>query len=169
YSYLIYNGIGSAILLIVFSILFAKTGTTNIVELKEILTSVGAGGGMVVPSSLQFGLFLAIMIAFAIKLPVFPLHRWMVNVHIEAHPAVVMLHAGVLLKIGAYGIIRFGKGLFPEYFRDFATLIAILGVINLLYGAFLALIQTDFRKVLAYSSISHMGIVLMGLAALNAP
>lgn len=110
YSYLIYNGIGSAILLIVFSVLFAKTGTTNITELKEILASVGAGGGMVVPSSLQFGLFLAIMIAFAIKLPVFPLHRWMVNVHIEAHPAVVMLHAGVLLKIGAYGIIRFGQG-----------------------------------------------------------
>ena len=169
YSYLIYNGIGSAILLIVFSVLFAKTGTTNITELKEILTSVGAGGGMAVPNSLQFGLFLSIMIAFAIKLPVFPLHRWMVNVHIEAHPAVVMLHAGVLLKIGAYGIIRFGQGLFPEYFREFATLIAILGVINLLYGAFLALIQTDFRKVLAYSSISHMGIVLMGLAALNAP
>ncbi|ADY24499.1 NADH-quinone oxidoreductase subunit M [Bacillus paranthracis] len=169
YSYLIYNGIGSAILLIVFSVLFAKTGTTNITELKEILTSVGAGGGMAVPNSLQFGLFLSIMIAFAIKLPVFPLHRWMVNVHIEAHPAVVMLHAGVLLKIGAYGIIRFGQGLFPEYFREFATIIAILGVINLLYGAFLALIQTDFRKVLAYSSISHMGIVLMGLGALNAP
>lgn len=168
YSYLIYNGIGSAILLIVFSILFAKTGTTNILELKEILTNVGSGGATI-PSSLQFGLFLSIMIAFAIKLPVFPLHRWMVNVHIEAHPAVVMLHAGVLLKIGAYGMIRFGKGLFPEYFSEFATLIAILGVINLLYGAFLALIQTDFRKVLAYSSISHMGIVLMGLAALNAP
>ncbi|MBE5106856.1 NADH-quinone oxidoreductase subunit M [Bacillus thuringiensis] len=168
YSYLIYNGIGSAILLIVFSILFAKTGTTNIAELKEILTSVSTGG-LLVPSGLQFGLFLAIMIAFAIKLPIFPLHRWMVNVHIEAHPAVVMLHAGVLLKIGAYGIVRFGKGLFPEYFREFATILAILGVINLLYGAFLALIQTDFRKVLAYSSISHMGIVLMGLAALNAP
>lgn len=71
---------------------------------------------MAVSSSVQFGLFLAIMIAFAIKLPVFPLHRWMVNVHIEAHPAVVMLHAGVLLKIGAYGIVRFGKGLFPRIF-----------------------------------------------------
>ena len=134
YSYLIYNGIGSAILLIVFSILFAKTGTTNIVELKEILRSVNAEGALVIPGSLQLSVFIAIMIAFAIKLPVFPLHRWMVNVHIEAHPAVVMLHAGVLLKIGAYGIIRFGKGLFPEYFHDVATLIAILGVINLLYG-----------------------------------
>ncbi|KFM98611.1 NADH-quinone oxidoreductase subunit M [Bacillus clarus] len=168
YSYLIYNGIGSAILLIVFSILFAKVGTTNIAELKNILTGVDPAASNVVPSSLQLGLFVALMIAFAIKLPVFPLHRWMVNVHVEAHPAVVMLHAGVLLKIGAYGIIRFGKGLFPECFREFAMLLAILGVINLLYGAFLALIQTDFRKVLAYSSISHMGIVLMGLAALNA-
>ena len=84
YSYLIYNGIGSAILLIVFSILFAKTGTTNIVELKEILRSVNAEGALVIPSSLQLSVFIAIMIAFAIKLPVFPLHRWMVNVHRSA-------------------------------------------------------------------------------------
>ncbi|KEK25469.1 NADH-quinone oxidoreductase subunit M [Bacillus gaemokensis] len=167
YSYLIYNGIGSAILLIVFSILFAKTGTTNFVELKNILTGAETTLLSGVSNSLQIGLFIALMIAFAIKLPIFPLHRWMVNVHVEAHPAVVMLHAGVLLKIGAYGIVRFGKGLFPEQFQNFALVLAILGVINLLYGAFLALIQTDFRKVLAYSSISHMGIVLMGLAALN--
>ncbi|WP_459501980.1 NADH-quinone oxidoreductase subunit M [Bacillus sp. C1] len=168
YSYLIYNGIGSAILLIVFTILFAKTGTTNITALRDILngTQISLLGD--ISGALQLSLFIALMMAFAIKLPVFPLHRWMVNVHVEAHPAVVMLHAGVLLKIGAYGIIRFGKGLFPEQFQDFATLIAILGVINLLYGAFLAIIQTDFRKMLAYSSISHMGIVLMGLGALNA-
>ena len=84
YSYLIYNGIGSAILLIIFSILFAKTGTTNIVELKEILRSVNAEGALVIPGSLQLSVFIAIMIAFAIKLPVFPLHRWMVNVHRSA-------------------------------------------------------------------------------------
>ncbi|PEA54460.1 NADH-quinone oxidoreductase subunit M [Bacillus pseudomycoides] len=168
YSYLIYNGIGSAILLIAFTILFARAGTTNIAELQAVLagkemTTVGE-----LSNSLQFGLFLAIMIAFMIKLPVFPLHRWMVNVHVEAHPAVVMLHAGVLLKIGAYGIVRFGMGLFPEQFEKFAVFLGVLGVINLLYGALLALVQTDFRKVLAYSSISHMGIVLIGLAALNA-
>ena len=167
YSYLIYNGIGSAILLIAFSILFARAGTTNIAELQVVLagkemTTVGE-----LSNSLQLGLFLAIMIAFMIKLPVFPLHRWMVNVHVEAHPAVVMLHAGVLLKIGAYGIVRFGMGLFPEQFEKFAVFLGVLGVINLLYGALLALVQTDFRKVLAYSSISHMGIVLIGLAALN--
>ncbi|WP_440602853.1 NADH-quinone oxidoreductase subunit M [Bacillus sp. GB_SG_008] len=167
YSYLIYNGIGSAILLIAFSILFARAGTTNIAELQAVLagkemTTVGE-----LSDSLQLGLFLAIMVAFMIKLPVFPLHRWMVNVHVQAHPAIVMLHAGVLLKIGAYGIVRFGIGLFPAQFEKFAFILGILGVINLLYGALLAFVQTDFRKVLAYSSISHMGIVLIGLAALN--
>ncbi|MFD0767719.1 NADH-quinone oxidoreductase subunit M [Bacillus sp. CGMCC 1.60114] len=168
YSYLIYNGIGSAILLIAFSILFARAGTTNIAELQAVLV----GGKMTtvgpISDSLQLGLFLAIMVAFMIKLPVFPLHRWMVNVHVQAHPATVMLHAGVLLKIGAYGIVRFGMWLFPEQFEKFAVVLGVLGVINLLYGAILALVQTDFRKVLAYSSISHMGIVLIGLAALNA-
>ncbi|MFD3446661.1 NADH-quinone oxidoreductase subunit M [Microbacteriaceae bacterium 4G12] len=165
YSYLIYNGIGSAILLIVFSILFAKTGTTNIDLLVDALNGNNVFGP--IPESLKFSLFLGIFIAFGIKLPIFPLHRWMVNVHVQAPPAVVMLHAGVLLKIGAYGLVRFGINLFPQQFEKIATFIAILGVINLLYGAFLALIQTDFRKVLAYSSISHMGIVLIGLAALN--
>ena len=118
-SYLIYNGIGSAILLIVFSILFAKTGTTNIVELKEILRSVNAEGALVIPSSLRLSVFIAIMIAFAIKLPVFPLHRWMVNVHIEAHPAVVMLHAGVLLKIERTVLFASGKG----YSRNIFTML----------------------------------------------
>lgn len=168
YSYLIYNGIGSAILLIAFSILFARAGTTSIAELQDVLAGKEMTTAGELSNSLQFGLFLAIMIAFMIKLPVFPLHRWMVNVHTEAHPAVVMLHAGVLLKIGAYGIVRFGMGFFPEQFEKFAMFLGILGVINLLYGALLALVQTDFRKVLAYSSISHMGIVLIGLAALNA-
>ncbi|MFX3624872.1 MAG: NADH-quinone oxidoreductase subunit M [Ectobacillus sp.] len=166
YSYLVYNGIGSAILLIAFSVIFGKTGTTDIEALQQILVS-GEGPLGPISDSLQFGLFLSILIAFGIKLPVFPLHRWMVNVHVQAPPAVVMLHAGVLLKIGAYGLVRFGLGFFPDEFEDMAALIAVLGVVNLLYGAFLALIQTDFRKVLAYSSISHMGIVLIGLAALN--
>ncbi|MBO9130048.1 NADH-quinone oxidoreductase subunit M [Bacillus sp. 165] len=167
YSFLIYNGIGSAILLIVFTILFARTGTANMEMLQDLLNDDQAHLFAPISESLRVGLFLALLVAFGIKLPIFPLHRWMVHVHVQAPPPVVMLHAGVLLKIGAYGMIRFGMGLFPEQFEKFAVLLAILGVINLLYGAFLALIQTDFRKVLAYSSISHMGIVLLGLASLN--
>lgn len=163
YSFLIYNGLGSAVLLIVIMILFAKTGTTNIELLKEI---VGDPSG---PLSADFklGLFIALLVAFGVKLPIFPLHSWMLRVHVQAPPSVVMIHSGILLKIGAYGLIRFGMGIFPKQFDKLATLIAILGVINLLYGAFLAFIQTDFKMVLAYSSISHMGIVLIGLAAMN--
>ncbi|MGG0888553.1 complex I subunit 4 family protein [Cytobacillus horneckiae] len=161
-SFLIYNGIGSAILLIVIMFLFAKIGTTNIEALMSILSNKA-----ILSESTKMTLLIALIIAFGVKLPIFPLHSWMVRVHVEAPPSIVMLHAGILLKIGAYGLIKFGIGFFPEQFQSLATWIAILGVINLLYGAFLALIQTDFKKVLAYSSISHMGIVLIGLGAIN--
>lgn len=164
YNFLIYNGLGSAILLIVIMVLFAKTGTTNIDHLQMI---VNAKGGPLNEAT-KMGLFIALLIAFGVKLPIFPLHSWMLKVHVQAPPSVVMIHSGILLKIGAYGLIRFGMGIFPHQFDKLAVLLAILGVINLLYGAFLAFIQTDFKMVLAYSSISHMGIVLIGLAAMNA-
>ncbi|MGP3609063.1 NADH-quinone oxidoreductase subunit M [Anoxybacteroides rupiense] len=169
YSYLIYNGIGSAILLLVILILFARTGTSNIALLKEMLHNPQAAAQMIAPIStdLRYGLLIALLVAFGVKLPIVPLHSWMLRVHVQAPPAIVMLHSGVLLKIGAFGLIRFGMGLFPEQFYRLAAVIALLGVINLLYGAFLAFVQEDFKMVLAYSSISHMGIVLIGLGALN--
>jgi NADH-quinone oxidoreductase subunit M len=161
YSFLIYNGLGSAILLIVIITLFAKTGTANLVALQEIIASD------TFPDSLALGLFVALLVAFGFKMPIVPLHSWMVRVHVQAPPAVVMIHAGILLKIGAYGLIRFNIGLFPDQAENFSVLLAVLGVINLLYGAFLALMQSDFKMVLAYSSVSHMGIVLIGLGSLN--
>ena len=161
YSFLIYNGLGSAILLIVIITLFAKTGTANLVALQEIIASD------TFPDSLALGLFVALLVAFGFKMPIVPLHSWMVRVHVQAPPAVVMIHAGILLKIGAYGLIRFNIGLFPDQAENFSVLLAVLGVINLLYGAFLALVQSDFKMVLAYSSVSHMGIVLIGLGSLN--
>ena len=169
YSYLLYNGIGSAILLIAIIVLFARTGTSNVELVKEMLHNPAVEAQLVAPISndLRLGLFIALLIAFGIKLPIVPFHRWILRVHVQAPPSIVMLHSGVLLKIGAYGLIRFGIGLFPDQFRDFAFWIAILGVVNLLYGAFLAFVQDDFKMVLAYSSVSHMGIVLIGLGALN--
>jgi NADH-quinone oxidoreductase subunit M len=161
YSFLIYNGLGSAILLIVIITLFAKTGTANFAALQEIIASD------TFPDSLALGLFVALLVAFGFKMPIVPLHSWMVRVHVQAPPAVVMIHAGILLKIGAYGLIRFNIGLFPDQAENFSVLLAVLGVINLLYGAFLALMQSDFKMVLAYSSVSHMGIVLIGLGSLN--
>jgi NADH-quinone oxidoreductase subunit M len=155
--------LGSAILLIVIMILFAKTGTTNVAQLQHIISLKGGplSGG------LKLSLLISLLLAFGVKLPIFPLHSWMLKVHVQAPPSIVMIHSGILLKIGAYGLIRFGLGLFPAEFEKLAVMIAILGVINLLYGAYLAFIQTDFKMVLAYSSISHMGIVLIGLAAMN--
>jgi NADH-quinone oxidoreductase subunit M len=163
YSFLIYNGLGSAVLLIVIMILFARTGTTNIENLQTIL----GDPNFPMTGDQKLGLLIALLIAFGVKLPIFPLHSWMLKVHVQAPPPIVMIHSGILLKIGAYGLIRFGMGLFPGQFETLAVALAILGVVNLLYGAYLAFIQTDFKMVLAYSSISHMGIVLIGLAAMN--
>lgn len=160
YSFLIYNGLGSAVMLIVFSALFARTGTVNIEQLAEVTP--------LLPAEFRYGALIALLVAFGVKLPIFPLHSWMLRVHVQAPPAVVMIHSGILLKIGAYGLIRFGMGLFPEEFKSLAVLLGLLGVVNLLYGAFLAFIQDELKLVLAYSSISHMGIVLIGLAAMNA-
>lgn len=164
YSFLIYNGLGSAILLIVIMILFARCGTTNYTTLTQFISDPNGPIG----PGLKMGLAIAILIAFGVKLPIFPLHSWMLRMHVQAPPPVVMIHSGILLKIGAYGLITFGYGFFPQQFKSMAVLLAILGVINLLYGAFLAFVQSDFKMVLAYSSVSHMGIVLMGLAAMNA-
>ncbi|WP_210364433.1 NADH-quinone oxidoreductase subunit M [Bacillus sp. REN3] len=167
YSFLIYNGLGSAVLLIVIMVLFSRTGTSNIEALKFMINTDNAPTFAPISESLKFGLLIALLIAFGVKLPIFPLHSWMLRVHVEAPPSIVMIHSGILLKIGAFGLIRFGMGIFPQQFEDIAVLLAVLGVINLLYGAFLAFIQTDFKMVLAYSSISHMGIVLIGLGAIN--
>ncbi|MFG6114082.1 NuoM family protein [Halobacillus sp. MO56] len=162
YSFLIYNGLGSAVLLILFAAIFAKTGTTNIEELKTIM-----GSGNAVSEEFRFGSLLALLIAFGVKLPIVPLHTWMVRVHVHAPIAVVMIHAGILLKIGAYGLINFGIGIFGDQFAQVAPFIAVLGLINLLYGAFLAFVQNELKSVFAYSSVSHMGIVLLGVAAMN--
>lgn len=116
---------------------------------------------------MRMWLLVLLLLAFGTKLPIVPLHSWMVRVHVEAPIALVMIHAGVLLKIGAYGLIRFGGGFFPEQLQDISLVLAILGLINLLYGAFIAFVQTELRALLAYSSISHMGIVLLGLASFN--
>lgn len=160
FQYLVYNGIGSAILLIVFVALFAKAGTTNIPALMEIVPNE-------LSAEFRMGAVIGLLLAFGVKLPIIPLHTWMVNVHVYAPIPLVMVHAGVLLKIGAYGLIRFGLGMFPEEFTTLAPVLAVLGIINLLYGAFIAFVQTELRSIFAYSSVSHMGIVLLGVAAMN--
>lgn len=160
-SFLIYNGIGSAVMLIAFAVMFMYTGTVHIDALAEAFAHPDWS------TAFKTGLFLALLFAFGVKLPIFPLHSWMLKVHVQAHPAVVMIHSGILLKLGAYGLIRLGLGIFPEQVAQLSFLIAILGVLNILYGAVLAFVQEDLKMVMAYSSVSHMGIVLLGIAALN--
>src|SRR5256885_560772 len=115
--------------------------------------------------SLQLLTFLLIFLAFAIKIPMFPFHTWLPDAHTDAPTEVSVILAGILLKMGAYGLIRICFTLFPYGVHDFAPALAIFAVINIIYGAGICLVQTDMKKLIAYSSVSHMGIVLLGVAA----
>lgn len=120
-------------------------------------------------SIIQYILFFALFIGFAVKLPVFPFHTWLPDAHVEAPTAISVILAGVLLKMGAYGFLRINFPFFPEIMAldGIKLFLAILGVINIIYGAMCALSQTDFKKLVAYSSVSHMGYVLLGLASMK--
>lgn len=111
--------------------------------------------------------FLVLFVAFAIKLPMVPLHTWLPDAHVEAPTPVSVVLAAVLLKVGGYGLLRLGFGLFPEASAHFAWVIGLLGVISIVYGALVAMGQTDLKRLIAYSSVSHMGYVLLGLASLE--
>ena len=116
----------------------------------------------VIPATLVFWL---LFIAFAVKLPVWPLHTWLPDAHTDAPTAASVMLAGVLLKMGAYGMFRVSAAMFPDVLRDVSWLLAALGVINILYGAAVVLRQTDMKRLIAFSSISHMGFILLGLSS----
>ncbi len=115
----------------------------------------------------QFWGFLAFAIAFAIKVPLFPFHTWLPDAHVEAPTAGSVLLAGVLLKMGTYGFVRFAFPLFPEAALLFAPYLAGLAVVGIVYGALVAMVQPDLKKLVAYSSVSHLGFVVLGIAAMN--
>jgi len=115
----------------------------------------------------QFWTFLAFFLAFAIKVPMWPFHTWLPDAHVEAPTAGSVILAGVLLKMGGYGFLRFNLPLFPEATQRWAPAVVVLSVIAILYGALMALVQRDFKKLVAYSSVSHMGFVTLGIFALN--
>jgi NADH-quinone oxidoreductase subunit M len=125
-----------------------------------------AKGG--IPGNVQMWLFLAFAAAFAIKVPMWPLHSWLPDAHVEAPTAGSVILAGVLLKMGTYGFLRFNLFLFPEAAVKAAPWVALLAVIGILYGAAVSYAQKDIKKLVAYSSVSHLGFVMLGLFALNA-
>ena len=152
---------GSALLLVAILFLYFRAGTqlgTPTFELTEL-------AGLDLPATTARWLFLAFFMAFAVKVPLFPLHTWLPDAHVEAPTAGSVILAGILLKIGAYGLIRFNLGLFPEasnYFRQFVLVLAVIGIV---YGAVVALIQVDVKRLVAYSSVSHLGFVVLGTFA----
>ena len=120
-----------------------------------------------IPAALQTWLFLAFAVAFAIKVPLFPFHTWLPDAHVEAPTAGSVILAGVLLKMGTYGLLRFAFPLFPEAAMAFAPYLAILAIVGIVYGALVAMVQPDMKKLVAYSSVSHLGFVVLGICALN--
>ena len=161
-KFLVFTILGSAFMLVsIVAIFVAPGGTFNIVELAE------AGVGhleLAIPTALAFWFFL---IAFAIKLPVWPVHTWLPDAHTDAPTAVSMILAGVLLKMGGYGFIRICVGLFPEQADYYAPVLVALAVMSVLYGAVVTIRQTDLKRLIAYSSVSHMGLVLLGVASVR--
>ena len=105
----------------------------------------------------------AFLIAFAVKVPMFPFHTWLPDAHVEAPTAASVILAAVMLKMGGYGMLRFNLPLFPEGSEDWALWIVVLSIIAIIYGAFVALVQPDMKKLIAYSSVSHMGFVTLGI------
>ncbi len=112
-------------------------------------------------------IFFALFIGFSIKVPMFPFHTWLPDAHVDAPTPISVILAGILLKTGMYGILRFNMQMLPDAMLVFASLIAVFGVINIVYGAFVCLAQKDLKKLIAYSSVSHMGFCLLGMAALT--
>ncbi len=162
-KFFLFTMAGSAFLFVAILFLYFRSGsalgtpTFDLTQLSNVPLSVVAGRW----------LFLGFFVAFAVKVPLFPLHTWLPDAHTEAPTAGSVVLAAVLLKIGAYGLIRFNLSLFPEASMYFRTFVLVLAVIGILYGAIVALIQTDVKRLVAYSSVSHLGFVVLGIFAFS--
>ncbi len=162
-KFFIYTMFGSVLMLVAILYLsylnYTATGLITF-DIETILQ-------MDIAASTQFWLFAAFALAFAIKVPLFPFHTWLPDAHVEAPTAGSVVLAGVLLKMGTYGYIRFCLPMFPDATIEFLPMVVVLSVIGIIYGAMVAMVQPDMKKLVAYSSVSHLGFVMLGLFALN--
>ncbi len=162
-KFVLYTMVGSLLMLVAFIYLFwigkQSLGyyTTDLILLYQVA----------VPYHAQFWLFASFALAFAIKVPMFPFHTWLPDAHVEAPAAGSVILAGILLKMGTYGFIRFAMPLFPAASQTFTPVIMTLAVIGIIYGALVAMVQPDLKKLVAYSSVSHLGFVMLGLYTLT--
>jgi NADH-quinone oxidoreductase subunit M len=159
-KYVIFTLLGSAFILTGIFLLYVNTGSLNMLEVTHQLGISTAAFPAVM-------IFFFLMLGFAIKLPVFPLHTWLPDAHTDAPTGVSVMLAGALLKMGGYGILRICVSMFPDVARQYAPLFIVLAVIGIIYGAALTLRQSDIKRMIAYSSVSHMGYVLLGIFALS--
>ena len=164
-KFLIFTILGSAFMLVAIVAVFLTpdVGTFNMVELSAA-GGVLSSAATLLPLSWMFWLF---FVAFAVKLPTWPLHTWLPDAHTDAPTAASVMLAGVLLKMGGYGLLRVNVGLFPEQSWEFAWVLVALGVISVLYGAVVTVRQTDLKRLIAYSSVSHMGLVMLGIGSVG--
>ena len=164
-KFFIYTAVGSLLMLVgIIALYFIHqramgVGTFDYAALTDALHT----GAMQIAPRSEFWLFLAFAFAFCIKVPLWPLHTWLPDAHTEAPTAGSVILAGVLLKMGTYGLLRFNFGLFPNASRQFAPIMITLAVIGIIYGALVAMVQPDVKRLVAYSSVSHMGFVVLGL------
>ncbi len=169
-KFFLYTLAGSVLMLVAFLALYFTSNphTLSIPELQQL----GQQGGLFAGETVRFFgmtlphlVFIGLFIGFAIKVPVWPFHTWLPDAHVEAPTPISVILAAILLKMGAYGFFRISHPILPQAARDFAWLFVWLGVIGIVYGAFVAMAQTDFKKMVAYSSVSHMGFILLGMSA----
>jgi len=158
-KFFLYTFAGSALMLVAFIVLYRAAGVRSF--------DVAVLVRQPVSPELQMWLFAAFALAFAIKVPMFPFHTWLPDAHVEAPTAGSVLLAGVLLKMGTYGFLRLALPLFPVAAARFAPLIAILAVVGIIYGALVSLVQPNLKKLVAYSSVAHLGFVMLGVAAMT--
>jgi NADH-quinone oxidoreductase subunit M len=162
-KFFLYTMAGSVLMLAAIIYLYNRTGTFDFPTLVGLIQS----GRLMFGHTEQLLLFLAFFVAFAIKVPLFPLHTWLPDAHVEAPTAGSVMLASVMLKMGTYGILRFCLSLFPNAARENAGWIVVLAVIGIIYGALVALVQPNMKKLVAYSSVSHLGFVVLGLFSFN--
>lgn len=176
-KFFLYTLAGSVLMLLAILALYLNAETTYLVDgtivqhsfsVTELMRVDWLGKGLTILGlSFVKMVWIGFFIGFAIKIPMFPFHTWLPDAHVEAPTAISVILAGVLLKMGTYGVLRFNFAILPEATRWAAPAMAALGVINILYGAFCAMAQEDLKKLVAYSSVSHMGYCLLGMAAMT--